>query len=333
MTKKIGVLPVVAILAVLYFLAGGQIPGVSQQAAVQVPATQEVKQSVPTPGTYVTVSDVTFSASPYDHFTPGVTIDLEVVLQKDGSTIWDTDNASSATKTLSPGSKYMLYMWDDSQTTNLAGTAISLSGTEYYGYSTEITIPSKTSVVFPADFETDYSGSYKTSAYSLYVKNPDGTINSSSNEADLSAGDVKTFTLVFEGPNNASYGDPYSTANMVLACDFNYVLHEKSKLSVSVDGVDAPETSVPSVYTGTVDKAFELPFNSLIDNAEKEVKLTTEIDDSYDPVDATADLNCYLMDSALWHNADTGEFLYGVDNTDTDTDIGYTQTVETIYIK
>ena len=329
MRKKNSQLLLIAIVLIgaFYFLGGSNFKMPSQTAAVQTPASQAIQPSTPTVSTYQTVSDVTLNLAPYDKFTPGVTIDVEGVLQDNGSTVWDTDAVSSATKTVSPGKKYKLYLWDDGQTTNLAGTSISLdSSNDWYGYVTEITVPMQSTASFPGDFSTDYVGNYKEGAYSLYIKNSDGTVNGSSSQEDLSAGSVKTVTFVLDGPNDAAFGDPYSTANMVLAFDYNYSLYD----DITVTG--ATETAVPDVYLGTVDKAYELPFNSLVNNEEKEVKVTIEVNNSLSPSTTGEDINFYVMDPALWHNSDDGKFYYGVDNTYTNTDVGYGQTKETLYI-
>jgi len=310
---------ILAILALAVVgLATGYIalPQTGGASVVAGPATTTATTAQGVPVT-VSVGTITFSVKPYDMYNMGTTPDLEAVLM-DGTVTWDTDAVSTGTTTnVTGGAKYKLYMWDDGQTTNLAGTGITLdSSYDWYGYSTEFTLPIASSVVFPTSFTTDYKGHAKEGALSTqYEINSNGSVNSGGAE-DLTAGSVKTVKFVFDGPNNACFGSPYSTENAVLALDYNTGCY--SKITVQ----DATERSVPDSNL-LYEKAYTLPFNSLCDNAEKVLMVTLEVRSDQEPAAATCDIHYNLYDPALWYDStDNTGFHYGIENTVTDTQVG-----------
>jgi len=330
-----GLLWLVLIGLVVLGISGGQLSNLLKQpGAIEQPTTGEKPTETPSTAAIqrtITVDTVTFALHPYDVFSPGATIDIEGVVMKGNDVKFDSDNLANETVALRPLETYTIYMWDDGQTTDLSGNSISLDSTyNWYGYQATITMPFSGEATFPGDFETDYVGNYKQGTPSSYVKNPDGTVNSSSNQQDLGAGDVKTFILHFDAPNNAAYGAPEAKkygAYLMLACDYNVDLYNSVEMTSAIyDGKTyevREATNYPDYNTAVFDWVGEIVgLSGIVDNKALEIGLTVEVA-NVEPADATADITCYLLDPQLWYDSTNGTgFHWGVDDSEANTDVG-----------
>jgi len=289
----------------------------------------------------ITVDTTTFALHPYDVFSPGSTKDIEGVVMKGNDVKFDSDALATETVALTPLETYTIYMWNDGQTTDLSGSSISLSSDKYYGYQATITMPFSGEATFPGSFETDYKGNYKASSPSAYVKNPDGTVNSSSNQQDLGAGDVKTFILHYDAPNNAAYGAPEAAkygAYLKLACDYNVDLYNSVELTSATYASRTYKVQeakdYPDYNTAVFDWVGEVVgLSGIVDNQALELGLTVEVA-NVEPVDATADITCYLLDPQLWYDSTNGTgFHWGVDDSEANTDVGLANFYKIIYVE
>jgi hypothetical protein len=321
----------IAVLSVAFLLLGAAsllpaipIIGDSLQGAFGAITGAEDLKSPGTPSSLSPTNDVqkvqqvntsTLTLVPYNKYAPGTAVDAECALLRGSSVIFDSDAVASETKALSPGEHLKVACWDDGQTTDLSGTAISLdSNNDWYGYLGDITVPFAPTATFPEDFETDFDGLYKEGTLSAYITNPDGTLNSSSAYA-LSAGQVKTFNVTLTGPNDASFGSPYSNKNVVVYFDYNTATTGPWD-SIEVTSKGAKKVSVPDHNLGTADAAYELPFNSVADNAEATFKITVTVDGTYQPVAHFGeDINMWIADPTLYYDSTKGNgFKYGIED-------------------
>lgn len=337
---------VVLIGLVIFGLSGGQLSNLlqpQQPGAVERPS-EERPAETPSEAAIqrtITVDTTTFALHPYDVFSPGATIDIEGVVMEGNDVKFDSDALATETVALTPLKTYTIYMWNDGQTTDLSGSSISLSSDKYYGYQATITMPFSGEATFPGSFETDYKGNYKAASPSAYVKNPDGTVNSSSNQQDLGAGDVKTFILHFDAPNNAAYGAPEAAkygAYMKVACDYNVDLYNSVELTSATYAGKTYKVQeakdYPDYNTAVFDWVGEVVgLSGIVDNQALELGLTVEVA-NVEPVDATADITCYLLDPQLWYDSTNGTgFHWGVDNSEANTDVGLANFSKTIYVE
>ncbi|MHA1835262.1 MAG: hypothetical protein ACTSV7_14905 [Candidatus Baldrarchaeia archaeon] len=328
---------------VIFGISGGQLSNLFQAEPGAITEGEQEPTETPSQAGIqrtITVETVTFALHPYDVFSPGATIDIEGVVMKGNDVKFDSDALATETVALTPLGTYTIYMWNDGQTTDLSGSSISLSSSKYYGYQATITMPFSGEATFPGDFDTDYVGNYKASAPSSYIKNPNGTVNSSSNQQDLGSGDVKTFILHYDAPNNAAYGAPEAAkygAYLQLACDYNVDLYNSVEMTSAIyDGktYDVREaTNYPDYNTTIFDWVGEIVgLSGIVDNKALEIGLTVEVA-NVEPVDATADITCYLLDPQLWYDSTNGTgFHWGVDDSEANTDVGQSNHYLKIYV-
>ncbi len=327
----------------LVLVVGGfiAIPGITPGAIPQATPTTQTEVII-TPAQQngvirtVNVSNVTFKPRVSDVFAPGAPVDVEcVVLESGGTNVYDSDAIATANATLEPGAKYTLACWDDGQTTNLSGTAITLdSSNDWYGYMVEITMPVKSEVAFPsADFTTtpEFLGMYKEAApASSYIINPNGEVNGTT-QADLSAGDIKNFKIVAAAADNKAFGDPYAYAaagiNMQLACDYNVVGFDDIKgVSATYMGKTysmAESLDKPDYNASIFDMVYDIVgLSGITDNGELAMTITVDVS-TQAPTNAGCDFNCYLIDPAFHYDATEGTgFQYDTDDSQDNSDIG-----------
>lgn len=332
-------LNLVIIIGILLVVGGViSIPGLSTTGTTgAIPSTQPaVTPAAPTTDVIKTinVSTLTFKPRVANVYAPGAAVDVECVVQKDGTTVFDSDAIASESATLEPGATYTLACWDDGQTTDLSGASISLDGSyDWYGYMTTITMPVASEATFPSsDFKNaDFKGMYKEGApSSVYVKNPNGEINSTT-QADLSANDIKNFTFVIQAPNKAAYGDPYAVAagkSLQFACDYNTVGFDDMKgVSAVYDGRTyemVPSTDEPDYNTSVFDVVYDIKgLSGIVNNKELQIVWNVDVS-SQAPTDAGCNFTCYLIDPALYYDSTEGHgFQYDTDDSEDNTDIGY----------
>lgn len=341
MKKQNTLLWIVLIGLVIFGLSGGQLSNLfptgttTQQPVAPAPSTSTGPQQT------INVSTTTFALHPYDAFKPGAVIDIEGVVMKGYDVKFDSDNLVSDTVILRPLETYTIYLWDDGQTTNLAGTTISLDTyNDWYGYQATITMPFSGEATFPGDFQTDYKGNYKIGTPSVYAKNPDGTINSSTSKADLSPGQVKTFILHYDAPNNAAFGAPQAKdfgAYLKLACDFNEDAYDSVEMTSAIYDGRSYEVRETSDYPdfAKYDWVGEIVgLSSIVNNKSLEIGVTVKAA-SGGTIDAnTGPFTCVLLDPQLWYDYTNGTgFHWGVDDSEANTDVGGTNVSKTIYVQ
>ncbi|MHA1685176.1 MAG: hypothetical protein ACTSYD_02085 [Candidatus Heimdallarchaeaceae archaeon] len=346
--EKSGIdMTMIVVIGAILVLAGViQLPGLQPTPTGEIPETKPVEtvEQVETVDTGVqtevirtiNVSSVTFKPRVADVFAPGAPVDVECVIQEDGTTIYDSDNIASENATLEPGSTYLLACWDDGQTTDLSGNSISLdSSNDWYGYMTYITMPIKSEATFPSkDFKTGgkvpFVGMYKeASPASSYVKNPNGEINSTT-QADLSADDIKNFKFVIQAADNAAFGDPYAANDgkyLQFACDYNLDGFDDMKgVSAEYDGVTyrmVESTDKPDYNQSVFDVIYDIEgLSGIVDNKELTITWTVDVS-NLEPTDSGCNFTCYLIDPALYYDSTEGHgFKYDTDDSEDNADIG-----------
>lgn len=275
-----------------------------------------------------TVSSTTLSLAPFDYFAPGVTLDVEGVVQKGSGTLKDSGALATDTVSVNPGDTLFIAMWAQLQTTAIDGsTSISVvSDANYYGWKGNVVIP----------FAPTYSFTkalYKETDYSYWVTNPDGQVNASGTQWDMGASETDTVEITLKGPSSACYGNPYAINDQV---GLDFVIDANTALWTKIEILEGTSTGMPAPYLGTGDWSYELPFSSVCGTTDKKTLNLRGTTGSAAPVSATADINYYIMDPQLYYQEDSGTtpvgFRYSTFDETDQGDLGLPNTKRTLYV-
>ncbi len=268
------------------------------------------------------ITSTTVTMYAVDKYATSTQLTVEKALLKGGVNGTVVSDGDSATENyaMNPADTMTMVMFDDGQTTGIdQSTSLTLDGSnDWYGYYESYTAPLK-----PTDTVTFQL--VKEAGFTTWTE-VDGQRNSSSVQWDLSAGEEnQTAEVFFKGPSKASFGDPKADG-----CGLVLVIDANTSLYSDIEVVEGTSVSIPNTYRSVGDWAYKLPYNAIENSEKKTITLNVDVKDGIEPVDATADINAYLMDCALYFDEEGTGLKYGVEDSEDDADIGYAQTLFTL---
>lgn len=316
----------VGLFGLIFFQQPTTTPGAITGA---VTGEQPTGQQPPTNGVPVTqtISSTTLSLAPYDFFAPGVTLDVEGVIQRGNGTLKDSAALATDTISVNPGETLAVAMWAQLQTAGIDGsTAVSVvADANYYGWKGNIVIPYAPTYSFTQAL-------YKETDYSVWETNPDGQVNASGTQWNLGTNETDTIEITLKGPSNACYGNPYASNDGV---NFDLVIDANTTVYTKIEVLEGTSTGMPSPYLGTGDWAYELPFSSVCNTNKQTINLRATTSGTA-LVDATADITYYVMDPQLYYQEDAGTtpvgFRYSTFDETDQSDLGLPNTAGIAYV-
>ena len=287
---------------------------------------------VPTGGTQVTITNTTAALVAKDAFTNAQVVVESAALR--GGTVIDDANTSNSV-TVNPGEVLTLYFGNDGQTTGIdQSTSIGLSGsTNYYCPILEDAVMANDAGELVPNL-TVTASCYAEGAFSNWTT-VEGQRNSTSAPWDLGSTtttDEGCAELTIEAPINASYGNPYSPKNLVAVFDVNTDAFQ----NVWIEGAENENYSIPGTYRTTGDFASLLNVNS-IQNKDKLIltvcaKTVSGIDLETAGTATDSDINIALMDPTSYFDEEGRGLVWGVEDEEDNSAIGYAETMADIVI-
>jgi hypothetical protein len=341
------VIGIIALAAGWIPILGTATPGAAQTGAAPAQG-QQYQQAAPASGPIQTITDTTLKLSPYDHYAPGAIVDTEGVVISNpvvtgtpnsgnsaltGSFELDSGALSTATVTLAPSKNVTIALWANRQTTDVSGNAITVaSDKNWYGTVVNYQLANASTDTFTIPTVTNpntldgstlepktLKGLFSDGAVTVYTKNQDGSVNSASNQFNMSASDTQTLTFYLKGPSKSCFGDPYAmlpnptgtTKGIVM--DLNYNTSQIDRVSIA----GASSTGITYDMAGIAEESYELPISALCNSDERAFNMEITSGGSYAATVVTA----RIRDPQLYYQEDGGTVPVGfrfavVDETD-----------------
>jgi len=333
-----GLIALVALFA-LGYLNFSAIPG-------SIPAEDGViiqgQPVTPVGGTQVTITNTTATLIAKNAFTDAQVI-VEAAALRGGTVIDDANTIGGGNAvTVNPGEVLTLYFSNDNQTTGIdQSTAVSLAGIDdyYCPILEDVVMANEAGELVPNLTITALC--YQESAYSSWVTDA-GQRNSTSIPWDIGSTtttDEDCVDVSIKAPNNAAYGNPYSTVNFVAVFDANTTLFQ----NIWVEGATKENASIPGVYKSTGDFASELSFGSIQNSETVTLTVCAKTVSGQDPSDdcnvtqsgTGCDIRIALMDPTSYFDEEGTGIKWAVEDEEDNSAIGYAEafTDLTIYIQ